>query len=355
MFPRLVDLGPLSLPSYYTLLTAGFMLVIYLAWRDAKRVGLDPDDVLDLCLYMLLGALIGARLLHVVADGYFWDYVNLCLDPLEVRVPSFIHVACQSDADCVAREAGALCHPDAGRCHPARDCFAALKFWHGGLAFYGGFLLSVGVAIWFVRRHKLAFMRMGDLFAWGIALGLVFGRTGCFLAGCCFGHVTDAAVGVEFPGYVTRVKADGGCPPGYDLLETTSSPTLCATGSPALLHHAKTGRLAPRAKVSLPVHPTQLYEAAFAALLFAYLYFYRRKRARFEGHVWWELCLLYGLGRFTLELFRDDERGLWLGERISTSQLIALPIIVLAAWMLWRGLRGAGPPITTEPSDGPAP
>ena len=85
---------------------------------------------------------------------------------------------CQTDADCVAREAGALCHPETGRCHPARDCLATLKFWYGGLAFLGGFVGALGVGTWFVRRYELPFWKTADLAAPCLALGPGRGQQG---------------------------------------------------------------------------------------------------------------------------------------------------------------------------------
>lgn len=338
------------LPSYFTLLIGGFMLAIYWAQRLAPRHGIHPDDMVDLGLYMLLAGLLGARILHVLADGYFMDYVHLCTDPLQVEVPSFMHVACATDTDCVSADAGALCHPTALTCRPARDCLAALKFWQGGLAFYGGFVLAVGVAVVFLRRRRIDFKVMADLCAPMIAFGLIFGRVGCLLAGCCFGNPTQAPVGLEFPGDARAVSATGACPQYYDLVTTEAGEKVCALGSPALVKHVERGWIHAPAQHSLPVHPTQVYEAAFCAFIFAYLFLWRRKRVHFNGQVFYEMCALYALGRFVVEFWRADDRGLWLGDTLSTSQLIALPIFVAAVVLLARGLRA--PP---EPPPAPLP
>ncbi len=349
MYPWLTSPdGYFPLPSYFTLLMVGFMLATYIAFRLSKSQGIDPDDLLDLALYMLIAGLIGARLLHVLADGHLTDYVNLCLNPLDVEVPSFIHVPCADDADCVKREAGELCHPAALTCRPARDCFAALKFWHGGLAFYGGFVLAIFVGLRFLKRRGIAFLKMADLCSPVIAMGLVFGRMGCLLAGCCFGLVTDLPIGLEFPGDARPVDAQGRCPQNYDLLTTESGQKVCVIGSPALAQHVKEERLSVPARHSLSVHPTQLYEAVFCLVLFAYLLFWRRRNVRFTGQVFWEFSLWYGVGRFVVEVFRNDDRGVWLGSSLSTSQIIAIPFIALALVALVRGYRA--PAVAPETS-----
>ncbi len=339
MHPILLKIGDFTLPSYYTLLTVGFLTAVWLAWRECQRVGVDPDDFLDLSLWCLVAGLLGARLLHVFADGFFWDYVHLCTDPLRVDVPSFIHVKCANDAACVAADAGALCHPDTGRCHPGRDCFASLKFWQGGLAFYGAFIAAVPFALFFTRRRGMDRGRVLDIAAFGFPIGQAFGRAGCFLAGCCFGRTTEGPLGVRFKGYVAKLGPDTTCPPGYDLVATEAGQEICAFGRPAFMSHAEHGHLDIGSKLSLPVHPTQLYESGFALLAFFYIYFWRRTHSRFGGQAFGEYALAYGGFRFVVEFFRDDARGLWFGGLVSTSQLVALPIIAGAAWFLARGHR----------------
>lgn len=344
MYPTLLDLGFVTLPSYYTLLTLGFMAAAFLAWRECHRVGVDPDDFLDMSLYALIVGLLGARVLHVLADGYLMDYVNLCLDPLKVDVPSFIHVKCASDAACVAAEAGALCHPDTGRCHPARDCLSPIKFWAGGLAFYGSFITAVPLCAWFMKKRQMPVVKVLDIAGWGFALGQAFGRTGCFLSGCCFGKVAEA--GVRFKGYVAAIGPDLTCPKNYDRIQTlgvdgAAGDYLCAFGRPAFMKHAEHGHLEIGSKLSLPVWPTQAWEAGAAFALFLYLYFWRRTHAKFGGQVFAEYILGYATIRFVIEFFRADDRGLWFGDLISTSQLIALPLFFGALYFLLRGHKKA--------------
>ena len=59
-----------------------------------------------------------------------------------------------------------------------------------GGVFYGGLILAVGVALWYIRRIGLPLWTTCDVFAPGIALGHVVGRFGCFFAGCCYGKPT---------------------------------------------------------------------------------------------------------------------------------------------------------------------
>ncbi len=339
MHPVLLKIGDFTLPSYYTLLTLGFLTGVWLAWREAQRVGLDADDILDLSLWCLVTGLLGARLLHVFADGFFMDYVHLCTNPLLVDVPSFIHVKCLDDAACVTAKAGALCNPETLRCHPGRDCFAALRFWQGGLAFYGAFLMTVPFSIWFMRRRSMEVGKVLDLAAFCFPIGQAFGRMGCFLAGCCFGRTTTGPLGVRFTGYVAKIGPDTTCPKGYDLVTTEAGKQLCAFGRPAFMNHVEHDHLGIGSKLSLPVHATQLYEAGFALALFVFIWFWRRTHSRFAGQAFWEYALAYGCFRFVVEFFRDDARGLWFGDLVSTSQLVAIAVVAVAGWGLVRGHR----------------
>lgn len=335
MRPVLFEIFGVTVPSYYTMLALGFGLALFLGWRESKRVGIDPDDFLDFGLYMLLAGLIGSRILHVFADGYFWDYVHLCTDPLKVDVPQFIHVQCAVDADCVAKEAGALCHPETGRCHPARDCFAAFAFWQGGLAFIGGLLACFPMAIWFIRKRQMGFPRVADIAAFGVPLGLAMGRMGCFLSGCCYGAVTHGPTGVRFSGYLTALGPDATCPRNYERIELVDGGQACAFGRPAFLDHAEHGLLEYGADLSLPVHATQLYESGLALVIFAYVWFWRRTRRRYAGQAFYEFCVLYPVGRFAIEFLRADDRGLWFGDLLSTSQLLGVPLFAWGLWRLW--------------------
>jgi phosphatidylglycerol---prolipoprotein diacylglyceryl transferase len=78
---RLFTLLGVGFPSYFVLLLTGFILATAIGAIWAKRVGQDPDVVVDLGLAMLLAGVIGARLLHVVADGYFWTTSTFARTP----------------------------------------------------------------------------------------------------------------------------------------------------------------------------------------------------------------------------------------------------------------------------------
>jgi phosphatidylglycerol:prolipoprotein diacylglycerol transferase len=310
MYPSF-DIGPLSFPAYYTLLMFGYMFVVWLGTKEAVRLGMDGNKILDLSMVLLIAGIVGARILHVIADGYFWDYVHLCTDPFKVE-PKMLkgNHPCIEDAQCVKQKLGEICNTAAGTCHPARDCLRALKIWYGGLAYYGGLICAFFAGLWYVNKKNIPAWKIGDTAGWAIPLGLVFGRIGCFLAGCCFGKTCTDFFCMVFP-----------------------------KGSPAWDRHKELNLLSAKATESLPVFPSQIFEAAGCLIIFLFLYIYLRPRKKFHGQVFFTMTILYSVLRFILEYFRDDPRGELFG--LSTSQLLGIPIVIFSVYMLVRLDRSA--------------
>ncbi len=302
------DLGLTTLPAYFTLLMVGFTLAILWVHKEGMARGLDGNTLLDLGLLMLACGLIGARALHIVADGQFWDYVHLCTDPAQVPALSLGRgLRCTADQQCLTAGLGDLCETTTGLCRQSQDCLRVFKIWYGGYAYYGGFLLAVPTGIWFLHRRGLSVWKVADLAAFGISLGLVFGRVGCLLAGCCFGAPTSSPVGLPFPRH-----------------------------SPAWDQHLADHRISELAGASLPVHATQLYEAIACAGICLWTWRRYRRGVAFDGQNFFVFMLLYAAFRFLVEYLRADDRGLWLGGLFSTSQLISLPLLAWATWVLVR-------------------
>lgn len=302
------DLGFTQLPAYFTLLMVGFTIAILWAHKEGMRAGLDGNTILDLGLLMLACGLIGSRALHIVADGQFWDYVHLCTDPAQVPALSMgPGLRCATDDQCLAAGLGDLCDTATGLCRQKQDCLRVFKIWYGGYAYYGGFLLAVPTGLWFLRRRGMSVWKMADIAGFAIAEGLVFGRIGCLLAGCCFGNATESPVGLAFPRH-----------------------------SPAWDKHLNQHKILASAASSLPVHATQLYEAIACFFIMLFCFRKYRKGVRFDGENFFWFMLLYAAFRFGVEYLRADDRGLWLGGLLSTSQLISLPLLLWSGWVLWR-------------------
>jgi phosphatidylglycerol:prolipoprotein diacylglycerol transferase len=303
MRPELFRLFDIGFPAYFVLLLTGFLFATAVCAIGAKRIGQDPDVIVDLGLAMLLAGVAGGRILSVLADGQLMDYVHLCTDPKLVDWPI-------TAGECASPSyAGAW---DAAKkvCHPTQtDCFAWAKFWAGGLAYYGGFLGS-SLAAWFVlRRDRFPFWKAADLAGVAVPLGLAFGRMGCLLAGCCFGAECKLPWALSFPPH-----------------------------SPASTEQIRDHLLKTADAWSNPVHPTQIYESAGALAIAAVCLLWIAPRKRYDGQVFAAFLALYAVLRFALEYLRRDDRGGLLG--LSTSQWIGVGLV--AAAVVIQRMRSAG-------------
>jgi phosphatidylglycerol:prolipoprotein diacylglycerol transferase len=267
-----------------------------------RRVGQNPDVIVDLGLASVVMGLVGARLLHVFADGYFWDYVHLCTDPSQVSWPVL-------RSECVGRLDG-IWDAQARVCRPkVADCWAWAHIWGGGLTFYGGFVCATFAAWWLFRRDRFPFWKGVDMGGMMVPIGLGLGRLGCLTVGCCFGRTCELPWALEFPSH-----------------------------SPASEWQFREHLLDSPDKVSLAVHPTQIYESLAALGIAAVTILYVQGRKRYDGQVFVVFLLLYAASRFVIELWRSDDRGGWLS--LSTSQWIGLMMMAAAAAIHWgRGLR----------------
>lgn len=181
---------------------------------------------------------------------------------------------------------------------------------HGGLVFYGGLLAGLLAMRLGCRLLGLSAWPLLDAVCRYAPLGHAFGRLGCFFGGCCFGGITQGLCGVRFP-----------------------------AGSPAFLQHKADGLLPDGAVASLPVHPSQLYEAVGNVVLFGLLALLAKRPGGLPpGRMTTCYLLGYAVLRFALEFLRGDRvRGVWLG--LSTSQYVALAVVLGATAILIRASR----------------
>jgi phosphatidylglycerol:prolipoprotein diacylglycerol transferase len=210
------------------------MAGIFIATREAKRLKVDTQLILDIAVYIIIGSIIGARLFFVVTRfSYYKDH------PLDV-----------------------------------------FKIWEGGLVFYGGFILALIVCGWVVKSNGLKLWQTFDIFAPALAIGVFFGRLGCFFAGCCFGKAC------KFPWAVTFSN-----PQSLAVLDT-------------------------------PLHPTQLYSVAGALFTFIIIYSLR-KRKSFDGQLAMTWVFMYSGLRSIIEFYRGDIRGAIIFGQFPVTQVIA--------------------------------
>ncbi len=152
MYPVLFHIGSFKLHTYGLFIALGFLMGIILAFREAKRVGEEPERILDLSFYVIIAAIVGSRLLYIII--YYKYFME---NPLEM-----------------------------------------IKIWSGGLVYYGGFIPALLVGMWYMNKNRMPVWKTVDIMAPSLAIGQAIGRLGCFCAGCCYGKETTLPWAVTF-------------------------------------------------------------------------------------------------------------------------------------------------------------
>ena len=161
MYPVLFKIGPVAIYTYGFFVALGFFIGIAVAKKEAARLGQDPVWIGDLCFFILIAAIVGSRAFYVVIN--IEDFIS---KPLDV-----------------------------------------LKIWNGGLVFYGGFIFSLLTAYIYLQKRKLPLWQTTDILAPGLAAGHVFGRVGCFFAGCCYGKPCALPWSVTFSNPLSLLRS----------------------------------------------------------------------------------------------------------------------------------------------------
>ncbi len=245
MYPYVSIFG-WQLPSYWIMSMCGLLIAYGFLMLYRKKFTIASMDVLHLFLFAIIGALAGAKLLHLIII-------------LPIIIGNF------------------------GFLMQNLDVLADLLV--SGYVFYGGLIGGFLFCLWYCKMFKISMGEVSELFAPALPLFHIFGRIGCFLAGCCYG--------IEVPWGVVYTNSASG-PNGVPLL------------------------------------PLQLIESGCNVLIFAAVlvfgHFYRGRRLAFPFYI-----VAYAVCRFVLEFFRGDAvRGVFL---LSTSQWVALGLV--AAVFIW--------------------
>jgi phosphatidylglycerol:prolipoprotein diacylglycerol transferase len=292
----------LAIKSYGLMMVIGFLAAVSLIRRLSRSFTPNPQYITNAALYSLIGGVAGARLFYVI---HYFDNFRYNL-------------------------------------------LSVFAIWEGGLELLGGVILAIIIILFYLLYHKLPVRRYLDVLAIGLVLALVFGRIGCFLFGCCYGKPTNLPWGVRFPydslAYYGQINPN--------LQRNRPNPHLQLPSEYFTYADANGTRyLKPyedltdqqKAEVTigkyrcLPVHPTQLYSSAKAAILCLILYLFWRRSQNAErsenagkflikpGQTFALMFILYSIARFLMEFLRDDNPFELDG--LTVSQLIAIPML----------------------------
>ena len=259
MHPTLITWHGLGFHTWGLMITLAFSAACLVLAVRSRRVGIDPDRLVPLYLLAPVLGLAGARLLHftMAEPKLFFSHPLAYFDPGQ-----------------------------------------------GGFAFYGGVILGViGGLIW-ARMAKIPLLKLCDLAAPAIMLGLALGRIGCFFAGCCHGR----PVGLAETG--TLIAFQGG-----RVVTVAGFPWVALV----YIKNVGVGDI-----FDVPIFPTQAWESIGAFSLFLFLSWMWRYHRRFDGQIMGMMLVLYAGLRFTVETFRGDViRGVDYLGLFSTSQMVS--------------------------------
>ena len=233
MIPVLFHIGAFPLRSWGLMLMIAFLMGALHATKLARRYGIKPDDLWDASLAGLFGGVLGGRLGYVLQN--MGEYLK---NPAQI-----------------------------------------LNFMSGGMTSFGGMLGGVVVGLFVCKKKGMNLWDAADAIAPSLAIGWFFGRIGCLLNGCCYGHKCDVAWKMNFyPDEHTQI---------------------------------------------LGVHPTQIYEAIGMVLTYGVLMSLTKRRV-FRGQIFAAFLVLYGIVRFVVEFWREQSGAESIKAGLSTGQWASL-------------------------------
>jgi phosphatidylglycerol:prolipoprotein diacylglycerol transferase len=374
MYPKLFDipLGPLdSLPvnSYGFMVMLGFLAAIIVTVPRGRKDGYVPENIMDLAIVLVIAGIVGARINYVIVfhNEFSWRLFDISkglkgLDVLGMVIGWLLPLAyylwfmkrkrkaddsasptagkppaarlsaltlrsfllklvvliliCCAVGVCLGRIVWVFRHPAGESARFTKyDDWGIFKVWQGGIIFYGGLIAAFIFGAFYARKRRFGVWKVGDLVMPAVALGLAFGRLGCFLNGCCFGiPVESTTFSVRYPRRLGELGE--------------------VIGSPAFEHQFKNGLVAAGDAVSLPVIPIQLIESLVCVAMFLLLSaIWRHKmRKQFElrvhGLVAAYLGLFYSATRFVLEFWRGDNER--YASNLTFSQFMSIGVFALS-------------------------
>jgi len=167
LLQTLFSIGGFSLGSYGVVVAISLLIGLGVAYHLAPSEKEYRQHLIDLLIYAVIGAIIGARLWQVFF--YQWDYYSLHLSEI-------------------------------------------FMIWHGGMAIQGALVGAFIVGWIYTRKHQLDFWKMADIAAPGIILGQGLGRIACFLNGDAYGSPTNQGFGLVYPSGTPAYEAYGSQP-----------------------------------------------------------------------------------------------------------------------------------------------
>jgi phosphatidylglycerol:prolipoprotein diacylglycerol transferase len=251
--PVMFSIGPFSLRWYAMAYLVGIISAWFLTKKNIDRynLGISSEQLDDLVFCTTLGIILGGRIGYIVCygDGYFWHH------PSEI-----------------------------------------IAVWHGGMSFHGGIIGVILGLFYFAHKYKFPFLKITDIVALYVPIGIFLGRLANFVNGELWGRVTTVPWAVKFP----------------------------------------TGGFLPR-------HPSQLYEAfAEGIVMFVILNtLWRHQYIReHTGIISACFLIIYASSRICMEFFREPDPQIgFLFNGVTLGQILSIPFLCLGLYILHRAVK----------------
>ncbi len=261
MKPILFKIGSLTFPSYTFMIMIGVLVATYVGIKICRERGLSVVYGIDLAILGIISGFLGGRIAHVFveAPAYYWE-------------------------------------------SPIRFFY----FWQGGFVSWGAYAVVLMSWYFYLRWRREPVWAYFDAGAAVFPLTMFFGRTGCLLAGCCFGKPTDFFLHLVFKNPASTA---------YQFFPNT------------------------------PLHATQIYLMANVLLIQIVIWWVYKKHWRFQGQLISLEFMLYAIGRFFIEFLRGDvDRGVYFGGTISSGQITMIFFFVVGIFG-YLSLKQRGIPV----------
>lgn len=251
--PIALSIGPFDLRWYALAYLFGIIIAWILTKKNIKKydLGISNAQLDDLAFYTTLGIILGGRIGYVCCYGrdYFFSH------PLQI-----------------------------------------FAIWNGGMSFHGGIAGVILGLFYFSYKEKFEFLKITDIVALYVPIGIFLGRIANFINGELWGRVTDVPWAVKFP------------TGGY-----------------------------------LPRHPSQLYEALSEGLLMLIILniLWKKEFVRtHNGIISAVFLIIYSLSRMSMEFFREPDAHIgFLWNFFTMGQLLSIPFLIVGIYILNKAVK----------------
>ena len=153
-----ISLGPITIQVWGLFVALGMLISIIIGWKRAKRLGVNPEQLLDLSMYMIVIGMIFARVFHIV----FYEPSFYLSSPVEI-----------------------------------------FKVWNGGFSSFGGLFGAIIGFSWYIKSRKIEKKNIwswADQIVFASLFGWMVARVGCSSIHDHLGKLSDSFLAVNFPG-----------------------------------------------------------------------------------------------------------------------------------------------------------